>query len=92
MMARKLSTSELREAVWSMDYIDKMSLLTLSVLGHDPAPIDGVIGLVELVVRLSMHFPTDRKFRIADRLRDASDRVERGEDAHCGVKVSEGEG
>jgi hypothetical protein len=69
--------SRLKRAIWSMDFTDRASLLTLSIIDKNRDEIGGlVLGLVELAARLSPHMSDDKRFRLADRCRDVADRIE----------------
>jgi hypothetical protein len=73
----KLSQQDLKDAVWSMPYIDRICILTTSIIEHDKGePIAACLGLIELVSRMAPYFSKDKRFRIADRLRGSADKIE----------------
>jgi hypothetical protein len=78
MRKRKFTHEETKNAVWELPYAERTTLLTLSVLERNQdEPVAAVIGLVELVSRLSQYFSEEKRFRLADRLRNAADLAEK---------------
>ncbi len=71
------SNDFLKAKLRQLDYIDRISLLTCSIIEHHKEPISAVLGLIELISRLSQYFNEDKRFRLADRLRTAADLCEK---------------
>ena len=77
-MARRIDERS-KDAVLRLDYIDRIALLTCSLLDHSSTePVKAVLSLVELIARLSQHLGSnDARYRLAEALRNCADRAER---------------
>jgi hypothetical protein len=74
---RKTPKEKLEAAIWSMPYIDRVMLLTMTIVdskkGH---PVAAVMGLAELIARMTPYLPESQRYVIAERLRSCADRCE----------------
>ncbi len=74
----KITHDKIKAAIWDLSCVDRISLLTCSIIDHHKnEPVAAVIGLIELVSRLAQYFSEDKRFRLADRLRNAADLCEK---------------
>jgi hypothetical protein len=73
------SNEFLKNKIWALPYGERVSMLTLSIMksADKNEPLAAVLGLIELVSRMSQYFSEDKRFRLADRLRNAADLVEK---------------
>ena len=69
-------SAELQARVSAMPFPDRLFMLVASVIEHDREAFCATASLVELTVRMSEHFGTMNRFRFAEILRQAADRVE----------------
>ncbi len=71
------SNDFLKEKIQRLPYVDRISLLTCSILANHKEPTAAVLGLIELISRLSQYLNEDKRFRISERLRSAADSCEK---------------
>ncbi len=60
-----------------MPYIDRICTLTASIVANDSEAVAATLGLAELIWRVSQQMSTEKRLRLADRLRDVADRLDK---------------
>jgi hypothetical protein len=71
------TNSEMEEAIRSVPYIDRVWILTVSIIeDKSKDPVGAALGLIECAARITSFLSKEKRFRIAERLRSAADRCE----------------
>jgi|tagenome__1003787_1003787.scaffolds.fasta_scaffold20694482_2 hypothetical protein len=68
--------AELQARISRLPFPDQLIMLVSAVVEHDREAFSAVASLAELTVRMSKQFGTINKFRLAEILRRAADRME----------------
>ncbi len=70
---------EVDKLIWSLPVAERLTLLTLSVIQQNPNALRVSLNMLAALMKLSHGLGTDNRFTLAERLRDAADRLERHE-------------
>jgi hypothetical protein len=69
----KAEVKAVAEKVWALPYLERISLLTLTVIAREPDALASVMGLIALVSTMSDSCGAEKKVMIAEQLRGAAD-------------------
>jgi hypothetical protein len=68
--------NDLSEALWSLSLEDRVGMLIVSIIEHDPEAIAAVNAMIAMTLRMSKGLSVVNRVCVAERLRDAADTLE----------------
>ena len=63
----------LQKKIWDLPYLDRVQLLTCSIIEHEYEAFAAARGLIAMVADMSRGCSREHKGRVAEALRDAAD-------------------
>ena len=74
--AETVDVEALKKQVWEMPYLDRISILSLSVIAREGEALASCYGLVALLAKMSTGCGAANRIAIAERLRNAADHID----------------
>jgi hypothetical protein len=59
--------------VWQMPYLDRISILSLSIINREPEALAAALGLTALISKMTQGCGRTNRMRVAEALRSAAD-------------------
>jgi hypothetical protein len=82
-----MSRDKNRALMWALPVTECLAMLTCSIVESNPGAVAPMHGVIRVVTEMARHLPVEKKFQVAEALRDAADVIERSREvAHIEIK------